>query len=416
MKVKSLISISFLMAQGVMAHPVPLKRNLSLEKEVVKNYAKIAYANYRDSLAGAEILEKNLAAFTAAAENGASEADLDALFETSKLAWTYQARLPYGQSEIFRFYNGPVDFEPINDGVDTYLETISFEGVEGLMNAWPLDEAYIDYVQGDANAGIINDRSIEISREQIELLNERDGEKNISAGFHAIEFLLWGQDFNTDGPGMRPVKDFTIEKNADRRRLYLNTLGSTLVSHLKKVTDQWTPQSENFRKELEGLDTHKVLESLFVSMTSMAGDELKSERIENALLLEDQEEEHSCFSDTTVNDIYTNYLGVKNIYLGQYTAFNFAEKVNGASVSDLVAELNPALDKRIREAFLEVEKTIAPFYGVNAQNLGLGRNQIALNFDVAITSEQDSVQAMIDTLDVLDGALRDAAQELGIRL
>lgn len=416
MNLRSLITISFFATQGVIAHPVPFKRDMALEEAIVKNYADLAYANYTDSLIGAKELNNMIKAFTVSAEKGQDEASVKLLMGMTKETWKNFARLPYGQSEIFRFYNGPVDFEPVNDGVTTYLESINFEGVEGLMNAWPLDEAYIDYVAGDANAGIINDRSIPITREQIELMNERDGEKNISAGYHAIEFLLWGQDFNSNGPGERPVTDYTTAKNADRRRLYLQTLGSTLVSHLEKVTEQWKPGVENYRREFLAKDTHTVLGYLFTSMISMAGDELKSERIENALLLEDQEEEHSCFSDTTVNDIYTNYLGVKNIYFGTYAHYSTREVVKGASVSDLVASIDPAQDKRLREAFTKVEEAIAPFYGVSAQDLSLSQNQIALSFDVAIVNNQDQVQAIVDTLDILDGELQAAAQTLGLNL
>ena len=45
-----------------------------------------------------------------------------------------EARIVYGITEAFRFYGGPID------GVNKYGE----EGPEGLINAWPLNEAYID--------------------------------------------------------------------------------------------------------------------------------------------------------------------------------------------------------------------------------------------------------------------------------
>lgn len=416
MNLRSLILISFLgMSITTMAFPVPFKRDMALEKAIVANYADMAYANYSDSLVGAKFLGKTLSAFTALSQMNTAPETLKTSFELAKITWT-NSRLPYGQSEIFRFYNGPIDFEAIDDGVTTYLESINFEGVEGLLNAWPLDEAYIDYVGGDLTAGIINDPSIAITRETLELMNERDGEKNISTGYHAIEFLLWGQDQSLTGPGQRPVSDYTTAKNADRRRLYLNTLSETMISHLEKVTDQWKPGMKNYREELVNRDPREVVTFMFTAMIAMAGDELKSERIENALLLEDQEEEQSCFSDTTINDIYTNYLGVKNTYLGKYKGLYNRQEIKGASVSDLVASINPALDKKIREAFTSAEETIAPFYGVDAQNLGLGGNQIVIAFDVAITSQQSKVQMIVDALDELDGLLKQAASELGLVL
>ena len=84
--------------------------------------------------------------------------------------------------------------------------TTRTDGPEGLINAWPLDEAYIDYVEGDPAAGVVNDPDTypTIDAELLTSLNEQGGEANISTGWHAIEFLLWGQDLSTDGPGDAP--------------------------------------------------------------------------------------------------------------------------------------------------------------------------------------------------------------------
>lgn len=410
------VSASMISASAFAAN-IPFERNINLEKEIVANYSEIAAANYRDSLNGALELHKLILNFTKAAAAGESESNLKSLLESAKNTWTKNARVPYGQSEIFRFYNGPIDFEAIDDGVTTFLESINFEGVEGLLNAWPLDEAYIDYVDGDSAAGIINDPSVNITKDQIIILNEQNGEKNISTGYHAIEFLLWGQDRSTTGAGNRPVTDYTTAKNADRRALYLTTLSSTLIDHLSSVNNQWIDNQTNYRANLAKQDPAIAIKNMFVSMISMAGDELKSERIENALILEDQEEEHSCFSDTTINDILGNYLGVKNIYLGTYQAYNAGEtNVVGKGVSELVKEYYPALDQQIKDQMLIVEEAIAYFYGSNAKNLDFGKQDIKIAFDTAITSQQDKVQDVVNALDQLDHLLKQAADDLGYQL
>jgi putative iron-regulated protein len=409
----SLILISLLATANTYAWKVPFKRDTALEKAVIKNYADIAYTNYSDSLVGAKKMQAMINMFVLSSQTRDTTL-IEKNFKLAKMEWATSARLPYGQSEIFRFYNGPIDFEFVDDGVTTYLESINFEGVEGLLNAWPLDEAYIDYVEGDANAGIINDTSIEITSDVIVSMNEVNGEKNISAGYHAIEFLLWGQDRNLDGPGQRPASDYMNGiKNVDRRRKYLSISTSTLIDHLTTVTKQWAPANTNFRKEFEGNAFMDNLKSMFTSMISMAGDELKSERIENAFLLEDQEEEHSCFSDMTVHDIATNALGVKNVYYGQYKAYNYTKIIDGPGVDELVEAINPALNEGIRNAFTDVFNSIKVFY-VNGELMG----EIALAFDVAITtpSEKAKVQAIIGGLDKLDGLLRTAAKELGLTL
>ncbi|MEM8487546.1 MAG: imelysin family protein, partial [Bacteroidota bacterium] len=162
---------------------------------VVETYADIVFASYEDSYNAAVLLDQAVDAFVA----NPSQATLDAARE----AWL-NAREPYGQTEAYRFASGPID---------------DADGPEGLLNAWPLDEAYVDYVVGDAGAGIVNNAASfpSIDTDLIESLNEVGAEENVSTGYHAIEFLLWGQDLSATGAGNRPVTDYTTDANASRR-------------------------------------------------------------------------------------------------------------------------------------------------------------------------------------------------------
>ena len=65
------------------------------------------------------------------------------------------------------------------------------------------------------------------------------------------------------------------------------------------------------------------------------------------LLLNDPEEEHDCFSDNTQASHYNDGLGVQNVYLGRYVRTD-GSTVEGPSLSDLVAEADPALDAELR--------------------------------------------------------------------
>lgn len=392
----------------------PYKNNEILNREVINNYSHLALLNYEDSLLGVKELKSEVSKFVKMAE---SKSELAAKqYDTVKKSWSLSARMPYGQSEIFRFYNGPIDFEPIDDGVTSYLESIKFEGVEGLMNAWPLDEIYIDYVKEDSTAGLVNNRSIKLSKDLLVSMNEREGEKNISTGYHAIEFLLWGQDRSIDTAGTRPYTDYVnggTAKNQDRRREYLSLLVDLLDDHLTIVTNQWKQNEINYRAEFLKRDSQSVLSDIFTSMISMAGDELKSERIENAFLLEDQEEEHSCFSDQTINDIYTNALGVKNIYYGDYSAYNSSKVINGKGISDLVKFINPELDNAITSKFNSLFNNINFFYK-KSRNGEVQVGSIATPFDRALTTNKEEIQSIIDDLGAIDELLREAASELGL--
>ena len=194
-----------------------------LQREAVVTYADIVHASYQDSLELAVALNEALVAFVAMPDADTLAAARDAWLASNE---------PYGQTEAYRFYGGPIDDE---------------DGPEGLLNAWPLDEAYIDYVDGDADAGIINNTEDypEITKDLLISLNEVGAEENISTGYHAIEFLLWGQDFYEDSAGQRSHEDYSSAPNAERRGQYLLITGELLVENLQDMVDQWDPANED---------------------------------------------------------------------------------------------------------------------------------------------------------------------------
>jgi putative iron-regulated protein len=288
---------------------------------VATTYADIVFNSYADVTTSAEALRNSIDAFVAD--------PTDATLEAAKQAWL-DGRLLYGPTEAFRFYDGPIDNPE--------------DGPEGQINAWPLDEAYIDYVDGDPEAGIVNDVAgvPEITTEVLVAANEVGGETNISTGWHAIEFLLWGQDLSEDGPGARPVTDYTTAANADRRGTYLSLLAQLLVDDLTGVRDQWDPEDGAYREELLA-DPDQAISNIFRSMGALSQGELAGERIAVAYDTKDQEDEHSCFSDNTTVDIAGNAAGVRMIYLAERT------DVDGPSLSDAVREADPEADAALRE-------------------------------------------------------------------
>jgi putative iron-regulated protein len=154
------------------------------KEAVATHYADGVYASYQASIASATALQESLVAFTTA--------PTDETLAAARQQWL-DARDDYAPTEAFRFYDGPIDNPD--------------DGPEGRINAWPMDEAFVDYVDGDETAGIINNAADypEITTEVLVSANEDGGETNISTGWHAIEFLLWGQDLSETGPGARPV-------------------------------------------------------------------------------------------------------------------------------------------------------------------------------------------------------------------
>jgi len=299
----------------------------SMKQGVKANYANIVFAGYEDSYNEAKKLQSAVDAFLASP----SAAGLEAC----KAAWK-SAREPYGQTEAFRFSGGPIDA----DG-----------GPEGMMNAWPLDENYIDYVATNANAGIINNPGAypTIDKALLEAMNENGGEANIAAGYHAIEFLLWGQDDPNTAlktPGNRPYTDYVTggtAANQGRRGQYLKAAVALLIDNLGSMKDAWdAAKPGNYRAEFLALANDKALQNILTGIGTLSKSELAGERIFVALDNQNQEDEHSCFSDNTHRDIILNAQGIRNVYTGSYTRVD-GSTVSGKSVRDLITEVNASL-------------------------------------------------------------------------
>ncbi len=302
--------------------------NLDLA-QVVKTYSEIVYSTYVDSHAAAKEMSKSINEFL--------DSPSEQSFIAAKESWI-SARLPYLQTEVYRFYGGPIDDE---------------DGPEGLLNAWPMDEAYVDYVKGAPDSGIINDDKAypEITKDLLISLNEKDGEENISCGYHAIEFLLWGQDFQTNGPGERPHTDYTTAANADRRKEFLKITVSLLLENLESLVNEWVPSKANYRSNFLKEDSLVAIQKILSGMTLLSGFELAGERLLVAYESRAQEDEHSCFSDTTHNDAIYDIVGIINVWSGTYKALD-GTKIEGPGIRALATDQDPALGSKIDKALM----------------------------------------------------------------
>lgn len=347
---------------------------------IAETYAAIVAANYGDTLADAEALEQAIETLVATP----SEDTLAA----ARSAWL-ASRESYGQTEVFRFYDGPID-DPAS-------------GPEGRLNAWPMDEAYVDYVEGMPEAGIINDPTSypTIDAALISELNEAGGETNIATGYHAIEFLLWGQDLDPAGPGARPHGDYVTDgsgsaANQDRRGTYLHVAGELLVSDLQGLVDAWAADaSDNYRAEFLAAAPEEIIRRILLGMGSLSGAELAGERIEVALDTQEQEDEHSCFSDNTHRDIVADAIGIQNVYEGRYG------EIEGPGIYDLVAARDQALADRLRA---EIQASVDAALAIPAP------------FDRAIVEHRDAVEAMVVALRTQTDSIAEVAALFDIQL
>lgn len=311
-------------------------------RPVAVHYAALVHANYQDTHAAARTLQQTVEAFVKAPSAESLAA--------ARKQWV-AAREFYGQTEAFRFYGGPIDDD---------------KGPEGRINAWPMDEAFVDAVQGKPGSGLINNRKFAINKKTLSAQNERGGEENIASGWHAIEFLLWGQDLSEAGPGSRSFEDFIDGKapNADRRRQYLGVATDLLVDDLAFLAKAWAPGvKNNYRARFEKGGRESVRKML-LGLGSLSRGELAGERLEVALNSQDQEDEHSCFSDNTHRDVVANAKGIQNVWLGEYQRAE-GSVLKGASLRELVAQRDAALAERttrqVAASVAAAEAIQAPF-------------------------------------------------------
>ncbi|MEK1908394.1 MAG: imelysin family protein [Pseudomonas sp.] len=387
-----------------------LKVEDAAAKAVVSHYADIAFAVFSDAASTGKTLQTAIDALLANPS--------DATLKAAREAWL-AARVPYMQTEVFRFGNAVVD------------------DWEGQLNAWPLDEGLIDYVVADTaqaqgnpagTANIIANTEIQVGEDKVDVkdltgeklasLNELGGsEANVATGYHAIEFLLWGQDLNGTGPGAgaRPASDYLTGDGAtgghnDRRRAFLKAAADLLVSDLDSMVAQWKAGvADNYRATLEAESAENGLRKMLFGMGSLGLGELAGERMKVALEANSTEDEHDCFSDNTHNSHYFDAKGIRNIYLGEYTKVD-GTTLTGPSLSSLVAKVDAAADTTLKA---DLDATQAKL-----QALVDSAEKDNVHFDQLIaadnTTGQQLVRDAITALVTQTGAIEKASAALGI--
>lgn len=342
------ILLPLAVAMASVATPDPAD-DVPLAPRVTAHYVTLAHERYDDSFDTANALLEAVSTFL--------RTPTDATHAAAKQAWV-DAHTVYSHTEVFRFGNPNVD------------------AWEGRVNAWPMDEGLIDYVTDDyvhhegnphARANLVVESMIPLTDEVIAefmegtdpktapvaTVNMSDIEANVTRGYHVIEFLLWGQDTSATTGGRRPATDYArgddcTNGRCSRRGDYLRAAARLLVQDLRFAVLDWTPDGRLYSKRFAALPVVEQLDRMLVGMGTMGFGELASERMQVALLSSDQEEEQSCFSDTTHLAIYHNARGIETLYHGRHARAD-GRVVDGPSLSELVARVDPALDAKLTE-------------------------------------------------------------------
>jgi putative iron-regulated protein len=342
----------------------------------VAAYAALVERSYAQTAESARQMRAAIQAFCAAPSQ-------DGL-ERARSCWC-AARDLYGRTEVFRFGNGPIDS--------------TRGGVETFVNAWPVDEAYIDAVDGAVAPGIIANptKYPSVGKAILRVHNQRGGETNVCTGWHAVEFLLWGQDRSPSGPGDRSFRDFVDggAEHADRRREFLLEATDLLCDDLAKLEAAWVDRPGSYRSRFVA-DPQAALRSMLCGIALLSGFEMSGERLAAALESGDQEQEHSCFSDTTDRDFKAGLAGIATVLRGQHDD----------GVLPIVRQRDAAVAEALDRALVHAEACM----------LAMPHPFDSALRSAASSDERRRLTAIMESLESLSEATTEAARTMGFTL
>ncbi len=155
-----------------------------------EHYSTLVYANDSDTIAAAQQMQKAIDAFLAKRSLATQNA--------ARKAWLAALRVLRPDRGL-PLHDGPID---------------NADGPEGQINAWPMDESYVDYVVGDDNAGLINNRKLPITKVtpgRAERARRR-GEHFHRLACHRAS-CCGARTWTTTGPARAAFDDFVDGKN-----------------------------------------------------------------------------------------------------------------------------------------------------------------------------------------------------------
>jgi putative iron-regulated protein len=285
---------------------------------VLLAYSRAAFAGYAEAVDSLESLER--------AVRRLRERPTRQSMEEARAAWV-ACRAPYSRTETFRFSSGPIDAEDPGRGT---------HGPEGRINAWPIDEAFLDYVHQQPRAGLVSARGVPLDEASLVSRNAAADDRQVTLGYHAIEFLLWGQDRSAEGPGARPFADYLPgDPIRERRRACLALVVDLLLRDLRGVRDAWDPARGQHAQRFLATDARVALGRALSGPATLAAFELASERLGVPLSSGEQEDEESCFSDNSHRDLAANIEGIARVLEGQGEAPGLVAALRSPDADDL---------------------------------------------------------------------------------
>ena len=259
----------------------------------------------------------------------------------SKQAWL-NAHSAYELTTLHRYYATQLMGEQ---------DSLALMQLQYQINHWPIVPGYIDYVDGYPDSGIVHDINVNLDADS---LREQHGSFDVSEvtlGFHAIEFLLWGYDADSVA---RPATDFdavleltpkeiesgyTLEQlSNNRRRLFLTVVADTLVKDFLAVQSLWLAEKPSISQRIESISGTELIVILADSMSAMLTQELLQRSLYPMLNGDFVESVQSPYSRSTQNAVSSQLSGLERLLLERQTENGTTLDLVFSAISDEFSE------------------------------------------------------------------------------
>jgi putative iron-regulated protein len=245
-----------------------------------------------------------------------SKASLSAQVMDSKLASFMYHPNPMSQEEVKQAWRQSYDdflyslvfsYLPIQDPPDWHTQKIAYNDLLLQLDSGDIEGGYIDYIPGYPFSGIVNDLTLAIDEDSIRSQHGFTDLTNASLGYHAIEFMFWGQEGKRSAHDFFPqentapvpmnetdesahnheVKDtlddegsFHIPQNHNRRRQYTKLLSDLLQKDLHRIQRRWEPSTGYYAQLLQQSNTDNTLQAALIAGQRLISEELLQKRFQ----------------------------------------------------------------------------------------------------------------------------------------
>ncbi|MBL4799075.1 MAG: hypothetical protein JKY50_16810 [Oleispira sp.] len=309
-----------------------------------------------------------------------SRASQSAQVMDSKLASFMYHPNPMSQEEITQSWRQAYDdflyslvfaYLPIQDPPDWHTQRIAYNDLLTQLDSWPIEGGYIDYIPGYPFSGIVNDLTLNIDEKSIRLQHGFTDPTNASLGYHAIEFMFWGQEgkrsahdfFPQENTAPVPINDaeeslnthnehdiaendtsLHIPQNHNRRRQYTKLLSEILQKDLHRIQRRWEPSSGYYAQLLQQSSAENTLQAAFIAGQRLISEELLQKRFQLV---------SSEFSNSSQQDLLALLSGLESWYLPK------GEEQQKASLGFLMQQADNQIASDFIQSLTSSKKCIA---------------------------------------------------------